>query len=86
LRFTLWGLALLLSLLLPIYVNSSGKKDAAAQAEIDIITAQLDDQHYRLAGYVKWDCSVVGAAVLIMIEHSGEHISTEVRWEPGWGY
>jgi len=30
---------LLLSLLLPIYVNSLGKKDAAAQAEVDIITA-----------------------------------------------
>ena len=37
-RFTLWGLALLLSLLLPIYIYSLGKRDPEAQVEIDIIT------------------------------------------------
>ena len=38
-RFYLWGLALLLSLLLPVYIFSLGKRNTAAQAEIDIVTS-----------------------------------------------
>ncbi len=37
-RFYLWGLALLLSLLLPLFTISLGKRDPRVQAQIDIVT------------------------------------------------
>ena len=36
-RFYIWGFALLLSLLLPVYTVSLGKRDPEVQAEIDIV-------------------------------------------------
>jgi low temperature requirement protein LtrA len=38
-RFVMWGLALLLSLVTPVYVLTLGKKDPLIQAEIDHVTA-----------------------------------------------
>ena len=37
-RFYLWGVAWLLSLLLPLYTFSLGKRHPRAQAEIEIVT------------------------------------------------
>ncbi len=37
-RFYLWGLALLVSLSLPLFTFSLGKRDAATQAQIDIVS------------------------------------------------
>ncbi len=149
LRFILWGAALLLSLVLPVYIFSMGKKYPQAQAEIDIVSSVSPSlverfglftiivlgevivgvvagvsEHHHLNGLVGGTAALgtmiaislwwvyfvfishripgpgtvvvsiwyylhlpmtmgvatVGAAVLNVVEHAGEHLSPEVRW------
>jgi len=148
-RFYMWALAIVISLLLPMYTFSLGKRDPIAQAEIDIVTAGSPSlverfglfniivlgevvvgvvagvsEHHHLnwqigatavlgtliaisLWWVYFDSvshhlpiagpmmvsawlylhlpltmgiAAVGAAVLNVVEHAGEHLPPEVRW------
>jgi low temperature requirement protein LtrA len=148
-RFYLWAFAIVISLLLPLYTFSLGKRDPIAQAEIDIITAGspslverfglfniivlgevvvgvvsgVSEHHHltweigtaaalgTLIAITLWwlyfdsvshrlprqstmmvsawfylhlpltmGIAAVGAAVLNVVEHAGEHLPSEVRW------
>jgi len=148
-RFYLWAFAILISLLLPLYMFSLGKRNPVAQAEIDIVTtvspslverfglfniivlgevvvgvvSGISEHHHftwlvgvtaalgTLVAIALWwvyfdaishrlplpnplifsawfylhlpltmGIAAVGAAVLNVVEHAGEHLPPEVRW------
>jgi len=148
-RFYLWGVALLLSLLLPVFIFNLGKMNPQAQAEIDVVSTVSPSlverfglftiivlgevivgvvggvsEHHHLSWLVggtaalgtliaiglwwvyfdfvshhlprpntamvsAWfylhlpltmGIAAVGAAVLNVVEHAGEHLTADVRW------
>ncbi len=69
-RFYLWALALLISLLLPLYTFSLGKRNPAAQAEIEIVTAGSPSLVERFGLF---NIIVLGEVVVGVVSGVSEH-------------
>jgi low temperature requirement protein LtrA len=77
-RFYLWGLALLLSLLLPVYTVSLGKRNPVAQAEIDIV---MNVTHSLVERFGLFNIIVLGEIIVgVVAGLTGHH---HLTWSIG---
>jgi low temperature requirement protein LtrA len=77
-RFYLWGIALLLSLLLPFILLIVGRKDPAAQAELEIATPASPSLVERFGLF---NIIVLGEIIVGVVAGTGEH--HHLTWEIG---
>jgi low temperature requirement protein LtrA len=77
-RFYLWGIAILISLLLPGYTISLGKRDPAAQAEIDIV---MNTTHSLVERFGLFNIIVLGEIIVgVVAGLTGHH---HLTWSVG---
>lgn len=69
-RFYLWGLALLLSLILPLYTFSLGKNNPQVQAQIDIVSAVSPS---LVESFGLFTIIVLGEVIVSVVNGATEH-------------
>lgn len=77
-RFSLWGVALLLSLLLPVFIFNLGKKHPEAQAQIDIVSRVSPSLVERFGLFT---IIVLGEVIVGLVRGVSEH--HHLSWHVG---